>query len=93
MGFKVAHVFDIADTDGKEIPEIAHRLEGDDVDKKLMNALIQASPVPVIFEAVYGRANGFYSLYEQKIVVDNEKLDLRHQYHTLAHEIGHADIR
>ncbi len=89
MGFKVAHVFDISDTAGKDIPEIAHRLEGNDVDQKLMNALLKASPVPVKFEPVYGSANGFYSIYKQEIVVDNTN-DLRHQFHTLAHEIGHA---
>lgn len=89
-GFKPAYVFDISQTEGKELPEIARVLTGkvDDFEK-LKGALTKVSEVPISFEHINGRANGYYSLTEEKIVVD-ESLPEAQKIKTMVHEISHS---
>lgn len=89
--FKIGHTFDISQTEGQPLPEIAHPLDGilDDRQKAIFDAILSISPVPVCFEPVPGSANGFYSMTEKRIVVDNS-LSQQQQLKTLVHEISHA---
>lgn len=89
--YKVGHIFDISQTDGKPLPEIATPLEGelDNTQKKLKDALIQACPVPVSFQPIEGNANGYYNLQDKNIVIDSN-LSERHTLKTLIHETSHA---
>ena len=90
MGFKIGNVFDVAQTDGRPMPEIATRLQGTVKDyDQLMKAIISVSPVPIAYEPIMRSANGYYSPAEKKIVVD-ESLSKKHKVHTALHEIGHA---
>ena len=89
-GYKPAYVFDISQTEGKELPEIVKVLTGKVEDfEKLKEALTKVSEVPISFEHINGRANGYYSLTEEKIVVD-ESLPEAQKIKTMVHEISHS---
>lgn len=87
--YRPVPVFDISQTEGKELPEISHLLEGDE-GGELIDRVLAVSPVPVRFEAVRGSANGFYSL-NGYIVVD-DRLSPSQRLKTLVHEVAHATI-
>lgn len=89
-GFKPAYVFDISQTEGKELPEIVKVLTGKVEDfEKLKEALMKVSDVPISFEHINGRANGYYSRAEEKIVVE-ESLPEAQKIKTMVHEISHS---
>ena len=89
--FKVGYVYDISQTDGQPLPEIADILEGDLDEglKSLKEAMLQVSPVPVRFQPIDGEANGFYSPAAGEIVVDST-LSEKQSLKTLIHETAHA---
>lgn len=92
-GFTVVSVFDISQTDGKELPDIVHRLDGSvDGYSDLIEALKQFSPVPIEFDKVAGTANGYYSSSEKKIVIEknmSEQMHCKTGLHEIAHSILH----
>ena len=91
-GFKTVSVFDVSQTEGDEIPEIASCLSGDD--GGLIQYLVDFSDnnrVPVRFEGALG-ANGVCRFRDGKafeIIVD-PLLSKLHQSKTLTHEIAHS---
>lgn len=88
--YKVGYTFDVSQTNGKPLPEICSRLEGGVAGaKELIEILQKISPVPMTFEMIEGRANGYFSPLEQKIVI-KEGLSPNHTIHTCLHEITHA---
>lgn len=90
MGFKVVNVFDISQTEGEPLPEIAHKLDGTvDGYTDFMDALQKVSPVPVKFEHIEGSANGYYHLVDKEIVIDSEMSEIMH-CKTGIHELVHA---
>ena len=60
--FKVVSVFDVSQTEGREIPNIAVNMLTGDVEhyKDVFAALEKTSPVPVGFEKIEGGAHGYY---------------------------------
>ena len=88
--FRATKVFDVSQTEGKDIPSICDTLTGEvDGYEEKLKALIGVSPVPVTLEDVPGEAHGFFSPKEGKIVVQigmSEAQTLK----TLIHEISHA---
>ncbi len=90
MAFKVTYVFDVSQTSGKELPELAHRLTGDVGEyEHLMSALQKISPYPVSFEPIEGSANGYCSHRRQCIVI-REGVSQEQAIKTTVHEIAHA---
>lgn len=91
--FKVVSVFDVSQTEGKELPSIVNELSGD-VDKyaELFNILEQISPVPVEFEKI--EKNGAYGYYHSgdKRIALNEGMGELQNLKTLIHEIAHAKL-
>lgn len=90
-GFKVVTVFDIAQTEGEPVPELARDLEGDTVHgRRLYNLLKQASPVPVQFGQT-GPAKGYYHPVKREIVLSaNQAGD--ELTSTLLHEVIHSIV-
>ena len=88
--FKAATVFDVEQTEGDPLPDIIHPLTGtvDDYDN-IIRALTEISTVPVSFEDFPGKALGYYSPHEQRIVV-RSTLDQKARIKTLVHEIVHS---
>ena len=91
--YKVVSVFDVSQTEGRELPDIAvDELTGDvDRFKDFFAALEQASPVPVGFEKIEGGAHGYYHLEEKRIAIDEGMSDLQ-TIKTAIHEIAHAKL-
>ena len=89
-GYVPAYVFDISQTEGKELPSMVRKIDGEVKDfEKLKDALIKVSPVPVFFEDIKEMANGYFSTTENRIVVDESLSDM-HKVKTLVHEISHS---
>lgn len=91
MGFRVVTVFDISQTDGKDLPLLPEiRLE-DEVEyfESLFQALVNFSPVPVAVEPIQGRVMGYFSHVEQRIVIREGESELQ-MIKTLIHELAHA---
>ena len=91
--YKVVSVFDVSQTEGRELPDIAvNELTGDvDRFKDFFAALEQAAPVPVGFEKIEGGAHGYYHLEEKRIAIDEGMSDLQ-TLKTAIHEIAHAKL-
>ena len=91
--YRVVSVFDVSQTEGRELPDIAvDELTGDvDRFKDFFAALEQVSPVPVGFEEIEGGAHGYYHLEEKRIAIDEGMSDLQ-TLKTVIHEIAHAKL-
>ena len=90
MAFKPAFVFDISQTNGRELPELAQLLEGEVKDFDIIfKALKLHSPYPISFEPIEGGANGYCSHLEQKIVI-REGVSQEQAVKTAVHEIAHG---
>ena len=92
-GFIAVSVFDVSQTEGKEIPSISvSPLEGKvDGYKEMLEALKELSPAPISFEPISGSANGFYNLVDKSITV-REGMSEKQTIKTLVHEITHANL-
>ena len=91
--FKVVSVFDVSQTEGREIPNIAVNMLTGDVEhyKEVFAALEKTSPVPVGFEKIEGGAHGYYHLEDKRIALDEGMSELQ-TLKTLIHEIAHAKL-
>ena len=91
--YKVVSVFDVSQTEGKELPDIAvDELTGDvDRYKDFFIALEKTSPVPIGFEKITGGAHGYYHLEDKRIAIDEGMSELQ-TLKTAIHEIAHAKL-
>ncbi|MFQ4307505.1 antirestriction protein [Clostridioides difficile] len=91
--FKVVSVFDVSQTEGRELPNLAVDALTGDVDKykDFFAALEKTSPVPVGFEKIEGGAHGYYHLEEERIALNEGESQLQ-SLKTLIHEIAHAKL-
>jgi antirestriction protein ArdC len=90
--FRIAHVFDVVQTDGDELPAVpVHKLEGDDTDGLYGRLIAVAHSVGFTVEEEYleNGVNGDCNHTDAhiRIEVRNEP---RQQVKTLAHELAHA---
>ena len=91
--YKVVAVFDVSQTEGRELPSLsANELTGD-VEKyeDFFAALEKTSPVPMGFEKIEGTAHGYYHLEEKRIAIDEGMSELQN-LKTAIHEIAHAKL-
>ena len=94
--YRVAHVFDVSQTDGRELPAPpVHRLEGDSgAARSLLARLTQFATeegVRVSYadpREMRSRAHGYYEPLTQRIVLRND-LAPDQRAKTLAHELAH----
>ena len=91
--YKVVSVFDVSQTDGKELPDISAENLVADVEQydDFWGALESASPVPIAFEQIEGGANGYYSLEDKRIAIQEGESQLQ-VLKTAIHEIAHARL-
>lgn len=90
-GFKPTYVFDVSQTEGKELPSIAvNELSGDVKDyNKLFRALRIICPVAIDFEDIQTGAKGYYNDSEKRIAI-NKGMSQVQTIKTLVHETAHA---
>ena len=91
--YKVVSVFDVSQTEGKELPDIAVDALTGDVEQysDFFAALEKASPVPIGFEKIEGGAHGYYHLEDKRIALDEGMSELQ-TLKTAIHEIAHAKL-
>lgn len=91
--FKVVSVFDVSQTEGKELPNIAvDTLTGNvELYEDFFKALKETSPVPIAFEKIEGGAHGYYHLEDKRIAIDEGMSELQ-TIKTAIHEIAHAKL-
>ena len=92
-GFRVATVFDISQTEGKELPSLGvSELTGSVEDyNRLQSALFAVCPVPVGFEQITTGAKGYYHLEERRIALQ-EGMGEAQTVKTLIHEMAHQKL-
>ena len=91
--FKVVSVFDISQTDGKELPDIIVDELSGSVENyaAFFEALKQESPVPIAFEDIPGGAKGYFSPLESRIAIQEGMSEIQ-TVKTAIHEIAHAKL-
>ncbi len=91
--YKVVTVFDVSQTEGKELPTIGVNVLTGDVEhfKDVLSALEKVSPVPIGFEDIKGSAHGYYSLADKRIAIQENMSQLQ-TLKTAIHEIAHAKL-
>jgi antirestriction protein ArdC len=91
--FKVVSVFDVSQTDGKELPDIiVDELKGTVENyEAFFDALKQESPVLISFEDIPGGAKGFFSPVESRIAIQEGMSEIQ-TVKTAIHEIAHAKL-
>lgn len=92
QSFRIAYVFDVSQTEGKELPNLGvDELRGDVPNfAAMVSAIEKLSPVPVEFRPAAG-AKGCYNHLEQKIYI-NEGMSQTQTLKTLIHETAHAKL-
>lgn len=93
QSFKVAYVYDISQTEGRELPSYsANELSGNvDHYQSLLNAITDISPVPIRFRETISYAKGCYHHLEQCIYI-NEGMSQIQTIKTAIHETAHAKL-
>ena len=90
--FRVVSVFDISQTEGKELPALTYELTGNvEQYKDFFVALEKTSPFAMGFEALSGGVKGRCN-YEEKRIIINEGMDELQNIKTAIHEIAHATL-
>ena len=89
--FKVVNVFDVSQTEGRELPTIGVDELSGNVQQfdTLFEALKLTSPVSLDFEQINGGAKGFYDPLKNRIVIQ-EGMSQVQTIKTAIHEISHA---
>lgn len=90
--YKPVTVFDISQTDGKPLPELAETLMGDVQNYDVfMEAVKLSSPAPIIMEPMQQNMDGYFSLAEQNIHL-RESMSEVQTVCAAIHEITHAKL-
>ncbi len=94
VGFKVGHVFDVSQTEGEPLPEIACHVSADVSDfDSLMEAIMTVSSYPIeVMDGLPSETNGLFSRRMGYIVVRKGMPDgqtVKTSLHELAHSVMH----
>lgn len=90
-GFKATSVFDISQTSGRPLPELASVLTGDGPDPAISRALERVAGVQVVRQPLPVGVNGRWEADKQRIVL-SDSLSPAHALKTLVHEIAHLRL-
>ena len=95
--FKLGDVFDVSQTEGKELPKAIHELTGDVKDYedlyRAAKAVSMDNQIPISFEEIKREsANGYYSPDENRIVISKGLKGQEQILKTIFHEMAHADL-
>jgi antirestriction protein ArdC len=91
-GFRVVHVFDVSQTDGAELAEVAPRRLTGEVPQQLIDALEQRVADEGFMlrrEAIARSSRNGYADFERRLVVVRENLSGAQEMKTLIHELAH----
>ena len=91
--FRAVSVFDVAQTDGKPIPELAAKELLSDVEEyqDMIRAVEAISPVPIELEEIAGDSKGYYDREAKRIAVQ-ENMSESQTLKTMIHEVAHSKL-
>ena len=90
--FRPVKVFDVSQTDGKPLPELASSLSGNVPNyEAFMEALRRSAPVPITFETMAADTDGYFSADHQKIAIRQGMSEVQTVSATV-HEIAHSKL-
>lgn len=91
--FRAVSVFDVAQTDGKPIPELAAKELLSDVEgyQDMIRAVEAISPVPIELEEIAGDSKGYYDREAKRIAVQ-ENMSEGQTLKTMIHEVAHSKL-
>ncbi len=90
--FKPVKVFDVSQTEGKPLPQLAGDLTGDVRQfDAFMEALHRSSPVPISFDKLEENMDGYFSKTDQNIII-REGMSEVQTVSAVVHEMAHAKL-
>ena len=90
--FRPVKVFDVSQTDGKPLPELASSLSGNVQNyEAFMEALRRSAPVPLSVEPMAENMDGFFSPDQQRIAI-REGMSEVQTVSAAVHEIAHSKL-
>ena len=90
--FRPVKVFDVSQTDGKPLPELASSLSGNVPNyEAFMEALRRSAPVPIEFEPMAANTDGYFSPDQQRIAIRESMSEVQTVSATV-HEIAHSKL-
>ena len=90
--FRPVKVFDVSQTDGKPLPELAASLSGNVQNYEVfMEALRRSAPVPIEFEPMDANMDGYFSSDQQSIAI-REGMSEVQTVSAAVHEIAHSKL-
>ena len=90
--YKIVNVFDVSQTDGKPLPQLATTLTGDVAQYEVfLEALRRTSPVPIAIQPIADDTDGFFNLDTQSITL-REGMSQVQTICAGIHEIAHAKL-
>ena len=90
--FRPVKVFDVSQTDGKPLPELASSLSGTVPHyEALMEALRRSAPVPIEFEPMAENMDGYFSSEQQRIAI-REGMSEVQTVSAAVHETAHSKL-
>ena len=90
--FRPVKVFDISQTDGKPLPELASSLSGNVQNYEVfMEALRRSAPVPIEFEPMAANMDGYFSPDRQRIAIRAGMSEVQ-TVSAAVHEIAHSKL-
>lgn len=88
--FRPVKVFDVSQTDGKPLPQLASDLSGNVAQFDVfMEALRRTSPVPITIQPINDGSDGYFSLTDQRIAI-REGMSEAQTVSAAVHEITHS---
>ena len=88
--YKPVTVFDVSQTEGKPLPQLAHDLSGNVANYDVfMEALRRSSPVPISIEVMGGGMDGYFDLEHQDIAIRKGMSEVQ-TVSAVIHEMAHA---
>ena len=90
--FRPVKVFDVSQTDGKPLPELASSLSGTVPHyEAFMEALRRSAPVPIEFEPMAANMDGYFSSDQQRIAI-REGMSEVQTVSAAVHETAHSKL-
>ena len=90
--FRPVKVFDVSQTDGKPLPELASTLSGNVQNyEAFMEALRRSAPVPLSVEPMAANMDGFFSPDQQRIAIRAGMSEVQ-TVSAAVHEIAHSKL-
>jgi hypothetical protein len=92
VGYKVAYVIDISQTEGRELPNMGANILNGSVDRynDVMQSITKSANCPIVFEEISEDTNGYFRHGEDKKIAIKEGMSEAQTVKTALHELAHS---